>query len=205
MTPGSSANRPDTEAAVAAFAEGWISPDPHAWDDLLAENARLVQPLLRNRVGRHALAEEYGRLLDLIPDLTGEVLQWAGDGSTVRIELRLTGTLGRRPLRLDVTDELVLDAHGRIASRRAHFNPFLAVALLLRQPATWRRWWNSGVGPFLARRRFLPHDSEYIPTPLLTRGLALAALCLAGCSIAALRSAKAPRCRRQRSLLAKVK
>lgn len=132
-----STNDPAIEAAVAAFANGWKSPHPHAWDDLLADEVELVQPLLRDRVGRHALAEEYGRLLQLIPDLKGEVLRWAAEDRTVRIELRLTGTLGRLPLRLDVTDQLTLDDDGRISSRRAKFNPLPAVALLARQPRSW--------------------------------------------------------------------
>lgn len=179
MDHDNSANRSIAEAAVAAFADGWRSPHPHAWDDLLAEEAELVQPLLRRRVGRHALAEEYGRLLELIPDLSGEVLRWTAEGRTVRIELRLTGTLGRLPLRLDVTDQLTLDDDGRILRRQARLDPLPAVALLARQPAAWRRWWNSGVGPLLVRRKFLPHDLEHVPTPPLVRALAFGRLLLA--------------------------
>ena len=179
MDHDNSANRSIAEAAVAAFAAGWRAPHPHAWDDLLAEEAELVQPLLRHRVGRHALAEEYGRLLELIPDLRGEVLRWAAEGRTVRIELRLTGTLGRLPLRLAVTDQLTLDEDGRILRRQARLDPLPAVALLARQPAAWRRWWNSGVGPLLVRRKFLPHDLEHVPTPPLVRALAFGRLLLA--------------------------
>ncbi|TDD90102.1 nuclear transport factor 2 family protein [Saccharopolyspora karakumensis] len=175
----SSADDVAVEAAVAAFAEGWRAPHPHAWDDLLADEVTLVQPLLRNRVGRHALAEEYGRLIELIPDLKGEVTRWAADGRTVRISLILTGTLGRLPLRLDITDQLTLDDAGRIRCRRAKFNPLPAVALLARQPAMWKHWWRSGVGPVLTRRKFLPHDLERIPTASLLRALALGVLFLA--------------------------
>lgn len=179
MDRNGSAKRSVAEDAVAAFAEGWRSPHPHAWDDLLADNAQLTQPLLRDRVGRHALAEEYGRLLELIPDLKGDVRRWTATGRTVRIELRLTGTLGRLPLRLDVTDQLTLDDDGRITSRRASFDPLPAVALLARQPAAWKRWWDSGVGPLLTRRKFLPHDPEHVPAPPLVRALALGRLLLA--------------------------
>ncbi|MEV4729625.1 nuclear transport factor 2 family protein [Saccharopolyspora sp. NPDC049426] len=167
------------EAAVAAFADGWHTPHPHAWDDLLADEVKLVQPLLRNRVGRHALAEEYGRLIELVPDLKGQVTRWTADGRTVRISLLLTGTLGRLPLHLEITDQLTLDDEGRITCRRAKFNPFPAVALLARQPALWRHWWHSGVGPMLTRRKFLPHDLERIPTASLVRALALGGLFLA--------------------------
>lgn len=175
----SSANDPAIEAAIAAFADGWHSPHPHAWDDLLADEVELIQPLLRDRAGRHALAEEYGRLLQLIPDLKGKVLRWAANDRTVRIELCLTGTLGRLPLRLDVTDQLTLDDDGRIRCRRARLNPLPAVALLARQPGMWKRWWDSGVGPLLVRRRFLPRDVEHIPTASLVRALAVGRLLLA--------------------------
>lgn len=175
----SSADAAAVEAAVAAFAEGWQAPHPHAWDDLLADEVTLVQPLLRNRVGRHALAEEYGRLIELIPDLKGEVTRWAADGRAVRISLILTGTLGRSPLHLQVTDQLTLDDDGLISYRRATFNPLPAVALLARQPVMWKHWWSSGVGPVLIRRKFLPHDLERLPTAALLRALALVGLFLA--------------------------
>ncbi|WP_433872735.1 nuclear transport factor 2 family protein [Saccharopolyspora sp. CA-218241] len=165
------------EAVVSAFSRGWREPHPHAWDDVLAEDIRLVQPLLRDRVGKQALAEEYGRLLALVPDLRGEVTGWSATGSTVRVALRLTGTLGRLPLVLDVVDQLGLDDRGLIRSRRARFDPLPAVALLARQPRAWRAWWRSGVGPLLGRRRLLPHDPEHAGrTPVVAvGGLLLAA------------------------------
>lgn len=50
------------EHLIEQFAQGWKQPDPHAWDHLLTPDVQLRQPLLPDRRGREALAEEYGRL-----------------------------------------------------------------------------------------------------------------------------------------------
>lgn len=41
------------------------------------------------------------------------------------------------------------------AARTLALVPDLRAAELVRRPAAWLRWWRSGVGPLLARRRLL--------------------------------------------------
>lgn len=137
------------QRVVDVFAAGWRDPRPNAWDDVLADDLRLAQPLLRTRTGKQALAEEYARLFALVPDLRGTVDSWEADPDTqtVTIRLRLSGTLGR--------------------------------GALLREPRAWRRWWRSGVGPLLNRRALLPGDPEHVTTPPLLRHLSRARLILA--------------------------
>lgn len=150
-----------TEAFIAAFTQGWKEPSPHIWDNLLAEDVELVQPLMPTRRGREALAEEYGRLLALVPDLQGEVRRWWQDGSALAVEMTLTGTLGTSPLSITLIDRLDLDDSGRIATRRAYFDPTPAILTLARQPRAWIAWWRSGLGPLLGRRRLL----KQVPQP----------------------------------------
>ncbi len=66
---------------VQAFSEGWQEPHPHAWDHLLADDLMLRQPLLPHRHGKEALAQEYARLLHLLPDLRGQVTGWTVRGT----------------------------------------------------------------------------------------------------------------------------
>lgn len=42
---------------------------------------------------------------------------------------------------------------GLLVERVTHLDPTLAVLALLRTPSLWLRWWRSGVGPLIARRR----------------------------------------------------
>ncbi len=130
----------DAAAFVAAFARGWESPGPGVWDDLLDTNVVLRQPLLPDLIGRSALNDEYGRLVTLIPDLHGEVLRWAATGDALLIEMRLTGTFGRRPAELTLVDRLLLDDNGRCIARQAYFNPIPLALTLFRHPKIWLSW-----------------------------------------------------------------
>lgn len=162
---------------VDAFAEGWRAPHPHAWDDLLAEDLVLRQPLLPNRHGKAALADEYARLLQLLPDLRGKVTGWTASGTdddaTVAVELELTATLGRREIVLPLVDVCRL-RHGLLHERTSYLDPTPAVAALLRTPSAWARWWRSGVGPFTSRRRLTEGSASVdVPTALALGRLAL--------------------------------
>ena len=141
---------------VARFAAGWRAPHPHAWDDLLATDVELHQPLLPSGRGKDWVAEEYGRLLALLPDLRGEVTAWSaravGDETLIHITLELTATAGNRRLSLPLTDVCRV-RDGLLVERVTHLDPTPAVLTLLRTPSLWLRWWRSGVGPLIARRR----------------------------------------------------
>jgi SnoaL-like domain len=135
------------QQVVDLFVKGWGRPEPHAWDELLADDAELVQPMLRSGRGRAVWHEEARRLLRLAPDLRGDVLAWAGRDGVVFIDLRLSATVGGRPLVFRSVDKLLIDPDGRVLRREAFFDPApIALALLLR-PAAWLR-----AARFLLRR-----------------------------------------------------
>jgi hypothetical protein len=55
---------------VERFKRFWAAPDPAALDELLHENARLVQPLMPAARSRAAYAEAMRRLLAVCPTCT---------------------------------------------------------------------------------------------------------------------------------------
>jgi hypothetical protein len=140
---------------VGAFAAGWHAPAPHAWDELMADDLELTQPLLRNGQGRVLWQQEVARLLALLPDLHGEVIGWAGRGDLVFIDIRLTARLGGKPLGFRAVDRLRVDPAGVVRDRQSFFDPAPVALTLARRPAAWWSWWRSGLGPLLGRRRFL--------------------------------------------------
>jgi ketosteroid isomerase-like protein len=128
------------EAFVEAFTDGWRAPidaDHFAehFEPLLDPNVRLIQPGAPTTTGREAFRERFARpLFDLIPDLHGTVEGWAVREDTVYIELRLEGTVGRRPVMIRTCDRITL-RDGRVVERLAHLDPtplLAAVALTLR-------------------------------------------------------------------------
>lgn len=143
------------EKVVEAFAAGWRRPDPHAWDDLLAEDVALVQPLLRCGRGRALWQREVARLLAFLPDLRAEVINWAGRDDLVFIELQLSATAGGKPLTFRAVDRLHIDPAGVVVRRESFFDSAPVAMVLAGRPAAWWSWWQSGLGPLLGRRRFL--------------------------------------------------
>jgi len=127
------------QRVVDLFAKGWERPDPHAWDDLLADDAEFVQPLLRSGRGSAVWHEEARRLLALAPDLRGDVVEWAGREDVVFVDLRLSATVGGKPLTFRSLDKLRINPDGRVLRREAFFDPLPVALTLLRRPAGWRR------------------------------------------------------------------
>lgn len=148
------------EQAVEAFVKGWHRPGPHAWDELLAPDIALNQPLLRCGRGRELWQQEIGRLLVFLPDLHGEVLGWAGAEDRVFIHIRLTATLGGKPLSFEAVDLLRLDPSGVVVARDSFFDPMPVAAVLARRPSAWWSWWRSGLGPLLGRRKFFTEKEK---------------------------------------------
>ncbi|HEY1238725.1 MAG TPA: nuclear transport factor 2 family protein [Solirubrobacterales bacterium] len=138
----------DTTAAanwVAMFAEGWANPvdadrfcdhfDP--WFD---PEVRMIQPNLRPTLGRKAFREEFARpLFDLVPDLHGTVEGWAASGDSVYIELRLDGTVGRRPFTIHTCDRIKL-RDGRAYERVAYLDPAPLLKAVAGSPSSWPRF-----------------------------------------------------------------
>jgi hypothetical protein len=148
-------DRRDFVGTVQQFAAGWRAPHPHAWDDLLATDVELTQPLLADGRGIAVWQGEVARLLAFIPDVHGEVLDWAGRGDTLFIDLELRGTAGGRPLSFRAVDRLTIGAAGTVVRRESFFDPTSLSATVVRRPRAWLRWWRSGLGPLLWRRRVL--------------------------------------------------
>ncbi|WP_345603415.1 hypothetical protein [Pseudonocardia adelaidensis] len=54
------------ERVLAAFAKGWDTPEPRAWDSLMAENIELNQPLTQPGTTRRTWHDEAQRIVTLL-------------------------------------------------------------------------------------------------------------------------------------------
>jgi hypothetical protein len=158
--------------AVQAFGNGWNKPHPHAWDDLLAADVQLHQPLMPDGVGLDHWQREFARLQAFLPDLQGQVLDWAQTPDGVLIHLRCSATAGGRPLTFDVVDRLHISTDGAVVRRMSFFDPTPLVGALLTRPRAWRAWWLSGMAPLTMRRAILSGDRRD-PGGVLALGLGL--------------------------------
>jgi hypothetical protein len=140
---------------VEMFTAGWDRPEPHAWDGFLAEHVELIQPMVPHARGRERWWDEVRRLLTLIPDLRADVLNWAGNGDQLFIEIRLNGTLGGKPISFRAVDQLQLTSEATVVRRESTFDSIPLALHVLTRPRAWPIWWTSGIGPFATRRRFL--------------------------------------------------
>ena len=142
------------EAWVQMFTEGWANPvdadtfcdhfDPHFQPEV-----RMIQPSMRPIVGKEAFREEFARpLFDLLPDLHGTVEGWATEGDVAYIELRLEGTIGRRPFTMRTCDRIKL-RDGKAVERVA----YLDATPLLKAVALSPREWPKFVGTQLRNLR----------------------------------------------------
>jgi len=140
------------QRVIKSFRAGWERPHPHAWDELLADDVELAQPMLCAGRGRELWWDEVSRLLAFLPDFRGEVLSWSGRDEMLFIEVAFTATLGGRPLSFRAIDQLHLRPEGTLLRRESFFDSVPLVLLVLRRPSAW---WRSGIGPLVGRRRWL--------------------------------------------------
>jgi ketosteroid isomerase-like protein len=134
-------------AATAEFADwfqdGWAigARDPERFFAHIAErltpDALMTQPLAAPLRGESGMRRLFTPLFRAIPDLHGEVVRWGATADGVMIELRLSGTLGRRPVSWITVDRIVL-RDGRIAERAANFDPLPLAWALARSPRAAR-------------------------------------------------------------------
>lgn len=130
------------KAWVAVFAGGWANPvDTDTFcdhfDPWLDDDVRMVQPSVRPTVGRTAFREQFARpLFTLVPDLHGTVVGWAASGDLVYIELRLEGTVGRRPFTMHTCDRIQL-REGKAVERVAYLDPAPLLKAVAASPRTW--------------------------------------------------------------------
>lgn len=121
---------------VERFRDFWAAPDPTALDELLHEDAHLLQPLMGEVRSRASYAQAMHRLLAVMPDLHGRTLRWGQTEDGVLIEHTLAGTLGGKPLSWDLTDRITL-RDGRVVERIAYFDPLPLLLAVLTRPRAW--------------------------------------------------------------------
>jgi ketosteroid isomerase-like protein len=143
----------ESTAAADAAAEAWVENFAKVWanpvdtdtfcdrfDPWFQPEVRMIQPSVRPVVGKRAFREEFARpLFDLVPDLRGTVENWAATGDVIYIELRLEGTIGRRPFTMHTCDRITL-RDGKAIERFAYLDPAPLVKAAARSPRTWPRF-----------------------------------------------------------------
>ncbi len=149
---------------LAGFAEGWRAPtDADSFSDhfepLIADEMRLIQPLLPTTTGKLAFRERFARpLFDLLSEIEGSVESWAshqtGGGEEILfVELTIRGRLGGRggrPVTLRTTDRITI-RDGVATERRANLNPLELLGAVAVTPRAWPAFIRSQAVPALAR------------------------------------------------------
>lgn len=152
--------RQQAEYFVSRFAAGWAAPHPNARDDLFTADAIFEQPLLVSGQGLPLLQREFAHLFSLPPDMTGRVARWGLADDAVPIELACRASVVCRSLSFVVVDRCVRNDDGLRTRRTTYMNPIPVAQALATRPRSWLRWWRSGVGPVLIRRRVLGVDGR---------------------------------------------
>lgn len=121
---------------VERFAAGWRDPSPEAFEPILHEDVRLIQPMMPTLVGYDGLRTFVRGVLSIVPDLRGDVLRWGAEDDALFIELRLRGTLGGAPVEWTVVDAFRL-RDGRATERTSYFDPKPLIGAVLTRPKAW--------------------------------------------------------------------
>ena len=131
------------------FAALWSDPDPGRLGDLLAEDVRLIQPVVPDT---HTLAEgveAFRRLFTFLPDLRATVHDSVEDGNLVYIHFTLSGTYGGRPISWDAVDRFALRDDGLAYERVSFFDSQQLTLQMLARPRGWLQLARSGFRPQL--------------------------------------------------------
>ena len=124
----------EAEDFVRRFAEAWASPDPDGLAALVHPDAELIQPLMPALKSREEWREAVRGLVELMPDLRGEVREWSASGGIVFIEMTLKGTLAWRPFEWSLVDRIVLE-DGLVRSRVSYFDSAPLGLEILKRPS----------------------------------------------------------------------
>lgn len=124
------------------FADFWRAPSPDRLSDLLHPEVLLVQPLSPPRHGLAAAQREFARILNLSPDLRGEVDRWSRVGDVVFIEFRLIARFGDEVVEWPVVDRFLLRGD-KAVERVSYFDSFPLMLAVLKHPSTWLGWLRS--------------------------------------------------------------
>jgi len=106
---------------------------------------RGIQPQMPVARGRQGFLNLFFRLYALIPDLRASVRSYLASGDVIFLEVTVHGTLGGKPIELEVCDRFQLK-DGMIFERRAYGDPLTLLIAILTRPSCWVRWWQSGFG-----------------------------------------------------------
>jgi len=129
---------------VRRFSEAWSAPTVERLNALLHEDVRLIQPMEPEVNGLDGASEMWRNLLSMIPDISGEVLSWAGRGDIVLIEFRMGGTFGGRRLEWVTADRIRLQ-DGLVRERIAYFDPLPLIGAIVTRPRGLASWFTSKV------------------------------------------------------------
>jgi len=129
---------------VDLFDEGWRAPDgakglleffgPH-----LDPAVHMSGPLSPDCHGYAQVEEFFTLLFDVIPDLHGQVAGFeVVDDEVAHVSMALRGTIGRREVKLDLRDRLVV-RDDRLVDRAAKGLPIGVTLAIVRTPRIWRK------------------------------------------------------------------
>lgn len=110
------------------FATYWQAPTPAGLGSLLADDVRLVTPLMPTSDGIDAAREAFAGMFELLPDLTGQVHRWGPHPDGCFIEFTLRGTLNGAPVAWRVVDSFDVAAGGLATKRVSFFDPTALLA-----------------------------------------------------------------------------
>ena len=127
----------DKDEFVAFFREGLAQGNRDAFIEhflpRITQESRQRQPLSVHGAGPAGFRRLFGGVFDAVPDLHGVVHRWGPTDDGVLIEFTLLGTLGRRPIAVDVVDRIVL-RDGHFVSNDTYFDPMPLLPRLLAHP-----------------------------------------------------------------------
>lgn len=119
----------DLAGFVEQYQALWKSPVPRRFAEFYASDGRMINPGMERSLRRAEIPGYYEFVLALAPDLSMELLAWAGDEDLVFMEWQGTGTVAGRSLELPVVDRFDrLD--GRVTHGQAYFDSSILLAHL---------------------------------------------------------------------------
>jgi hypothetical protein len=129
----------ETAAAdfAARFADYWRAPTPERLSLLLADRVRLVAPMTPVTETLAEGMRAFAVLLELIPDLSGEVYRWGATPDGLLIEFTLSGTAGGGSISWDAVDHIVLGEDGLATERVSYFDSMPIVLTTATRPRAW--------------------------------------------------------------------
>ncbi|MFD9549284.1 nuclear transport factor 2 family protein [Nocardia salmonicida] len=122
---------------IAFFREGLAKGNRDAFIEhflsRITPESRQRQPLSVRGAGPAGFRRLFDGVFDAVPDLHGVVHRWGPTDDGVLIEFALLGTLGGRPIAVDVVDRIVL-RDGYFVSNDTYFDPMPLLPRLLAHP-----------------------------------------------------------------------